>query len=382
MKKPIAVFVSLGLMTVVQLGAVQFDLSPAGTDVAVGLSTLNQVPGLTNSTGSGNEVSGGINFDTNTLTLTLAVGYGSVTGFSNLTAAAFALRIHGPAGPGTNGPVVVDLAPYLFTQGDPALGGLIFGQVSIPTNQVANLLAGLDYINILTTNNPAGEIRAQLIPLGNNAPVVACPEPSTVECGGPITIASSVSDPEGDALVVVWFVNGTVIQTNELAAGSTTMPVAVPLVAEFPLGTNLVSLVVTDSAGNKTVCSTTVTVVDTIPPSIISVTSTPNVLWPPNHKMIAVRLTAMVRDLCGGTSWKITGISSSEAVNDKGSGNTAPDWEITGLHTAKLRAERSGITGPRFYTITVVATDGAGNESQPRTVTVTVPHDQSGSGTK
>jgi hypothetical protein len=40
-----------------------------------------------------------------------------------------------------------------------------------------------------------------------------------------------------------------------------------------------------------------------------------------------------------------------------------------------LRAERSGITGPRVYTLTVEAEDAAGNVSEPKSVTVTVPHD-------
>ncbi len=375
MKNQIAVFVSLALITAAQAGAVQFDLSPAGKDVAVGLSPLNEVPAVTNSTGSGNELFDGISFDTNTLTLTLAVGYGSAAGFSNLTTFASAMHIHGPAGPGTNGPVIVNLAPYLFLPADPASGGIIFGQVLIPTNEVANLLAGLDYINIHTTNHPGGEIRAQLIPLINHPPLVACPAPWTVECGGAATVSALVSDADGDALTVVWSVNGVALQTNTLAAGSTSTPQNSSFTAEFPLGTNAVVVTATDSAGLAADCNTTVTVVDTIPPTITGIKATPGSLWPPNHKMVTVKVDAQVVDLCGATTWRIVSVSSSEAVNGPGSGNTAPDWQITG-HTVKLRAERSGKTGPRIYTIAVVATDAAGNESQPKTTTVTVPHDR------
>ena len=46
--------------------------------------------------------------------------------------------------------------------------------------------------------------------------------------------------------------------------------------------------------------------------------------------------------------------------------------------TAKLRAERSGLTSSRIYTITIEATDVSGNVSQPKTVIVTVPHSKGG----
>jgi len=205
--------------------------------------------------------------------------------------------------------------------------------------------------------------------------VIACPEPVTAECGTLTTVTSKVSDPEGDAVVVVWSVNGTAIQTNELAAGSTTAPTEVNFPAEFPLGTNQVSVVATDSEGNSSTCSTTVTVVDTIAPVIVRVAATPNCLWPPNHQMVPVLVDARVTDECGPTRWRIVSIKSNQAVDAKGSGNTAPDWEITGPHTANLRAERSGIEGTRIYTITVQATDVSGNLSNRKSVEVIVAHD-------
>ncbi|NDK17017.1 MAG: hypothetical protein GW911_33745, partial [Armatimonadetes bacterium] len=46
-------------------------------------------------------------------------------------------------------------------------------------------------------------------------------------------------------------------------------------------------------------------------------------------------------------------------------------------HTVKLRAERSGKTGERLYTIWIAATDASGNSSVG-SCTVVVPHDQGG----
>jgi len=369
---------TFGLAVSSQAAIIEFNLSPAGKDAAVGLSPLNQVPAVTSSTGSGDEISAGISLDTEASILTVALGYGSAAGFTNLTGPASAMHIHGPAGPGTNAPPIVDLMPYLFTPGNPAEGGLIYGQISVTTNEVADLLADLYYINIHTTNNPAGEIRGQLIAQLNRPPVIACPAPVTVECGSLTTVTNQVSDPNGDALVVVWTVNGTAIQTNELAAGTTKAPADVLFPAEFPLGTNNVAVTVTDSGGSNATCSTTVTVVDTIPPVITKVTASPNWIWPPNHKMVPVRVEAKVTDVCGPTSWKIISITSNQAASAKGSGKTSPDWEITGPHTANLRAERSGKEDTRIYTITVQAKDQSGNLSKTKTVKVTVPHDHSG----
>jgi hypothetical protein len=203
---------------------------------------------------------------------------------------------------------------------------------------------------------------------------VACPNDSTVECGTESQLAAAVSDPYGDAFSVVWHLNGLPVKTNMVAASQPPVSTNVTLSGEFPLGTNIVTVVVTDSATNTASCSTIVTVVDTIPPVITALSASPNSLWPPNHKMVEVKLRATVSDACGPVVWKITQVRSNESDNGIGDGNTSPDRQITGDHTLRLRAERSGKGGGRAYTITVVATDAAGNRSEPKTVTVTVPH--------
>src|SRR3954467_6536982 len=87
-----------------QAAVYTFGLSPAGTDNAVGLSPLNETPPVTNSTGSGNIIGTGITYDSSTLTLNLSLGYGSALGFSDLTGAATAAHIHGPAPTNTPAP--------------------------------------------------------------------------------------------------------------------------------------------------------------------------------------------------------------------------------------------------------------------------------------
>jgi hypothetical protein len=90
--------------------------------------------------------------------------------------------------------------------------------------------------------------------------------------------------------------------------------------------------------------------------------------------MVLIQVSADVTDDCSPTTWKIVNVSSNEDANARGSGHTAPDWQICGDHSVKLRAERAGNGQGRVYSITLQATDGGGNVSAPSTVTVTVPH--------
>jgi hypothetical protein len=111
---------------------------------------------------------------------------------------------------------------------------------------------------------------------------------------------------------------------------------------------------------------------DTTPPIFTSLTPTTATLWPPNHQMVRITLTALIRDLVGVVSAKIISATSSEADDGLGDGDTANDIQITGDLTLSLRAERSGKGSGRTYTITVEAADAAGNTTQ-KDITVSVP---------
>jgi hypothetical protein len=141
-------------------------------------------------------------------------------------------------------------------------------------------------------------------------------------------------------------------------------------------GSYVVNWTYDDGRGNITTQSQTVIVEDTTPPSIDSISATPDVIWSPNHKMVPVTLSVSVSDNCDTNPiYQIISISSNEPENGLGDGDTEPDWEITGALTANLRAERAGKGSGRVYTITVRCTDSAEN-SRDQQVTVTVPHDK------
>src|SRR6185369_5568185 len=202
-----------------QAAVVQFGLSPAGTDVAVGLSSSNEVSLAVASTGSGDLIGDGISFNTDSRLLSFAIGYGSAAGFSDLTGPATMAHIHGPAAVQQPAGVLIDFAPYHSLATNPATGGTIIGTVEVPENIVSNLLAGYTYVNVHTASNPPGEIRGQLIALVTNLPpVLVCPLSTNIDCSTTITNELLVSDPEGDAMAVVWSLNGTAFLTNDVAA--------------------------------------------------------------------------------------------------------------------------------------------------------------------
>lgn len=116
---------------------------------------------------------------------------------------------------------------------------------------------------------------------------------------------------------------------------------------------------------------------DVTAPVITSVSASPNVLWPPNHKMVAVSVSVAASDACSGVTNQIVSVTSNEPVNGVGDGDTAPDWIVTGHLSLLLRSERAGPGSGRVYTIIVRSADAAGNSTTAST-TVSVPHDQGG----
>ena len=108
--------------------------------------------------------------------------------------------------------------------------------------------------------------------------------------------------------------------------------------------------------------------VDTTAPVIKRITANPNVLWPPNGRMVPVKLTVRATDnMDPAPVCQITQVLCNESQT-----SAAPDWVITGPLSVNLRAVRDGAHAGRVYTIVVQCTDESGNQSST-SVKVVVP---------
>lgn len=147
------------------------------------------------------------------------------------------------------------------------------------------------------------------------------------------------------------------------------------------LGSNIITLFVTDFAGNSDSASDTVIVMDTIAPQITVTTDTVS-LWPPNHKYEYFDLddfVISVWDNCPNVTEddvNITYASSDEPENGQGDGNTYDDIVISeGCKNIAVRKERQGGENGRVYTIQFKLDDG-NNQVDSAYCYIHVPHNQ------
>jgi len=116
------------------------------------------------------------------------------------------------------------------------------------------------------------------------------------------------------------------------------------------------------------------------PPDCSQAVASPNILWPPNHKMKDVSVEA-VTDTDGDlVTLSVILITQDEPTNGLGDGDVSPDGAGVGTDSPQVRSERSGLGDGRVYVISFVADDGNGGTCQG-SVSVSVPHDNSADAT-
>jgi len=132
----------------------------------------------------------------------------------------------------------------------------------------------------------------------------------------------------------------------------------------FALGTTSVLCIATDTYGNRAEGTFDVVVGDSVAPMIVSVSATPNLLAPANHKLIDVAVTVDATDAIDPMPQCFAyDVTANEAVDAPGSGNTEFDWMLTGPLSVQLRAERSGEGSDRIYRVFVRCSDASGNDT-------------------
>jgi beta-lactamase superfamily II metal-dependent hydrolase/DNA/RNA endonuclease YhcR with UshA esterase domain len=188
----------------------------------------------------------------------------------------------------------------------------------------------------------------------HTAPVITVSAAVTAEATGPLT-------PLTFEATATDLVDGSVPVSCTPASGS-----------GFPVGTTPVNCTAIDAHGNTATASFTVTVRDTTPPKIASVTANPASLWPPNGKLVPIAISAGVTDAVDRSSTcAITSVTSSQPAAGGASDWTTPNGLTVSVRAARAGSERSG----RVYTIGITCVDSAGNDSSA-TTHVVVPHDQ------
>jgi hypothetical protein len=195
------------------------------------------------------------------------------------------------------------------------------------------------------------------------APTINCPAPITVEC------TATGGTPKTNPAIAAFLAGAT---AADVCTPSLTISNNAPAFFNVSATTPVV-FSTQDSSSNPASCPSSVKVVDTTAPVFSSLTASQTTLWPPNHNLVPITLTAVVSDICdAGASCHITTVTANEPINGTGDGNALPDYVITGPLTLQLRAERSGNLVGRTYTITVECGDAGGNTST-KSVNVTVP---------
>jgi len=195
-------------------------------------------------------------------------------------------------------------------------------------------------------------------------PEINCPADITLEATGP------------DGAVGTFTVSAT-----DLYDKAPTITIDPPSGSMFPMGTTQVTCTATDSSGNSSSCTFSVTAGDITPP-VITVGDMVRI-WPSNHKYRCFKLSDLVvsvEDNCGGLLdvdevGTIISIYSDEPEDAKGwgDGKTKHDMVILGSNSFMVRAERNGKGNGRVYGITFEVVDEAGNTATG-TCYVGVPH--------
>lgn len=181
----------------------------------------------------------------------------------------------------------------------------------------------------------------------------------------PVPDVASLPDVTGDCSATISAPTAT-SECFGAITGTTTDPTSYSV-----QGSYIVHWVYDDGNGGVTNQNQNVIINDNANPTI-SVSLSPNSLWPPNNQMVDITATISTSDNCDGAlTVTLVSITSSEA----GSGF----YNLADLGTDdrefQLKAQRNGNGNGRTYTVTYSVSDGNGN-SATASATVFVAHSQ------
>jgi hypothetical protein len=234
---------------------------------------------------------------------------------------------------------------------------------------------GMRYYWHVVTKNCCGSVDVNdwSFTTENTPPVADAGDEKIVECacntgaGTQVRLDGTRSgDAEGTALTYRW--TGPFVGSRARGATPT-----VTLDGGCP-GDYIITLVVNDGIEDSEPNEVVITVVDTMPPEF-ELSVNPAILWPPNHKMVEITPSWTVSDECDAMpEVSLVGIVMKEGDDIISDVHTTDDIQIGEDGSIYLRAERSGTSNDRIYTITYQAADDSGNATVD-SATVSIPHD-------
>ncbi len=251
------------------------------------------------------------------------------------------------------------------------------------TAHTFSLTGTFDFAGDSADNIPAFSLSANVFGKLLNEPPSANAGPAqSLECTSPqgtlVTLdGSGSSDPDDNLSVFSWHLGDPLF--GPPVGGTAVVQTEAPFNGTGATATTY-GLTVLDTFGQMDQALTQVTVMDTQPPVIESITANPRCLWPPNHKLVLLRigneLQVSDHDTCDSSpAVFIKNVQDSQPFLGGGSGNTTPDF-VFGPGAVCLRSERDGTqSSPRIYTVTLAVVDHAGNEAD-EAIQIAVPHDQ------
>jgi outer membrane protein assembly factor BamB len=316
---------------------------------------------------------------------------------------------------GTNNPPVADAGPNIALESYEVAGSSILGTATDPDTADIFECQWKEDQTVLHDWSPAGESGACNLDLGstglqtgthtltllvsdghvtttdsmvliiaNSAPSAAASGGGTYELFTPITVGGEVSDYDGDTLTYEWLEGEDLLFSGQVTTTYGSDPVALPehFVSELALGVHMLTLRINDGVNPAVSSNIVINIIDGMAPTLQPISSA-NILWPPNHQMVDIRIDVNAADNSGLPVAITAEVASNELIEGLGDGDTAPDWtepwvdQAAGIISLQLRAERGGSGSGRVYFVTITATDPSGNSSQA-IVEIIVPHDKRG----
>ncbi|MBI1950443.1 MAG: hypothetical protein HYS34_03670 [Acidobacteria bacterium] len=138
-----------------------------------------------------------------------------------------------------------------------------------------------------------------------------------------------------------------------------------------------------DQQGSADTAEAIVTVADSESPTLI-LTVAPPLLWPPNHRLVAVRPAWQVTDRCDpAPAVVLAAVGSSEPADAEGDEDGRTSVDVAGADPGTpdaafdLRAERSRAGPGRAYRLDYTASDASGNAATAAALT-SAPLDNGG----